>query len=89
MRKFGLVAKERQANSYRKMAQATQENQTCDNLPQRQFNQGEPEKVVYSIKTIRYEKRAVPSSFRVSPFIHIPVNFLAGRLTKVAASTIK
>ncbi|WP_246321105.1 IS3 family transposase [Paenibacillus germinis] len=46
MRKFNLVARIRQANPYRKMAKATQEHQTCPNLLKRQFNQGEPEKVL-------------------------------------------
>jgi putative transposase len=46
MRKYGLIAKVRRANPYRKMAQATQEHLICPNLLQRQFNQGEPEKVL-------------------------------------------
>lgn len=46
MRKYGLVAKVRQANPYRKMAKAIQEHKTCPNLLVRQFNQGEPEKVL-------------------------------------------
>ncbi|MGG4396530.1 IS3 family transposase, partial [Paenibacillus thiaminolyticus] len=46
MRKYNLVAKVRQANPYRKMAQATQEHKTCANLLNRQFDQGEPEKVL-------------------------------------------
>lgn len=45
MRKYKLVAKIRQANPYRKMAKATQEHQTCPNLLNRLFDQGEPEKV--------------------------------------------
>lgn len=46
MRKYKLVAKIRQANPYRKMAKSTQEHQTCPNLLKRQFDQGEPEKVL-------------------------------------------
>lgn len=46
MRKYNLVAKVRQANPYRKMAKATQEHRTCPNLLERQFNQGEPGKVL-------------------------------------------
>ncbi len=46
MRTYKLVATIRQANPYRKMAKATQEHQTCPNLLKRQFDQGEPEKVL-------------------------------------------
>jgi putative transposase len=46
MRKYNLVAKVRQANPYRKIAKATQEHRTCPNLLARQFNQGEPGKVL-------------------------------------------
>ncbi|KIL36996.1 transposase [Cohnella kolymensis] len=46
MRKYSLIAKVRQANPYRKMALATQEHHTCPNLLQREFEQGEPEKVL-------------------------------------------
>lgn len=46
MRKFNLIAKIRQTKPYRKMARATQEHQTCPNLLKRQFDQGEPEKVL-------------------------------------------
>lgn len=46
MRKYGLVAKVRQANPYRKMAKAHQESLTCPNLLERKFYQGEPEKVL-------------------------------------------
>lgn len=45
MRKYSLIAKIRQVNPYRKLARATQEHQTCDNILGRKFNQGEPEKV--------------------------------------------
>jgi putative transposase len=55
MRMFNLVAKIRQANPYRKMARATQEHQTCPNLLKRQFDQGEPEKVLLTdITYMRY-----------------------------------
>lgn len=46
MQKYRLVATIRQANPYRKMAKATQEHLTCPNLLKRQFDQGEPEKVL-------------------------------------------
>lgn len=46
MKKYGLVAKVRQANPYKKMAKATQEHKTCPNLLKRQFDQGVPEKVL-------------------------------------------
>lgn len=46
MRKYKLVAIIRQANPYRKLAKATLEHQTCPNLLNRQFDQGEPEKVL-------------------------------------------
>jgi putative transposase len=45
MRKYGLIAKVRQANPYRKLAKATQEHQSMPNQLKRQFDQGEPEKV--------------------------------------------
>lgn len=55
MRKAGIVAVIRQANPYRKMAKATQEHQTCPNLLERQFDQGEPEKVFLTdITYLRY-----------------------------------
>lgn len=55
MRKYNLVAKVRQANPYRRMAQATQEHKTCANLLERQFDQGEPEKVLLTdITYLRY-----------------------------------
>lgn len=57
MRKYGLVAKIRRPNPYRKMAKATQEHKTCPNLLNRQFDQGEPEKVLLTdITYIPYEK---------------------------------
>lgn len=46
IRKYMLVATIRQANPYRKKAKATQEHLTCLNLLKRQFDQGEPEKVL-------------------------------------------
>lgn len=55
MRKAGLVATIRQANPYRRMAKATHEHKTCPNLLQRQFDQGEPEKVFLTdITYLRY-----------------------------------
>jgi len=55
MRKAGLVAMIRQANPYRKMAKATHEHKTCPNLLNRQFDQGEPEKVFLTdITYLRY-----------------------------------
>ncbi|MFD3261401.1 IS3 family transposase [Paenibacillus lentus] len=56
-RKYNLVAKVRQAKPYRKMAQATQEHKTSTNLLQRQFDQGEPEKVLLTdITYLKYNK---------------------------------
>ncbi|MFC0215263.1 IS3 family transposase [Paenibacillus chartarius] len=46
MEKYGLRAKVRQANPYRRLAKATQEHKTCPNLLKRHFDQGEPEKVL-------------------------------------------
>ncbi len=46
MRKYNLTATIRRANPYRKMAKATQQHQTCPNLLNRRFDQGEPEKVL-------------------------------------------
>jgi len=55
MCKFGLVATIRQANPYRKMAKATQEHRICPNHLERQFDQGEPEKVLLTdITYMRY-----------------------------------
>jgi transposase InsO family protein len=55
MRKYELFAQVRQANPYRKMAIATHENQTSPNLIKRQFNQGEPGKVLLTdITYLRY-----------------------------------
>jgi putative transposase len=56
MRKYGLIAKIRRANPYRKLALATQEHQPCDNVLNRQFNQGEPEKVLLTdITYLKYD----------------------------------
>ncbi|KQX45933.1 transposase [Paenibacillus sp. Root444D2] len=55
MSKFNLVATIRRSNPYRKMAKSTQEHQTCPNLLKRQFDQGEPEKVLLTdITYLRY-----------------------------------
>ncbi len=45
MKKYNLVVTIRRANPYRKIAKATQEHATCPNLLERQFDQGEPDKV--------------------------------------------
>lgn len=45
MKKFHLIATLRRANPYRKIAKATQEHATCLNLQERQFDQGEADKV--------------------------------------------
>ena len=46
MRKFHLMTVVRQAKPYRKIAKATQEHKTLPNVLQRQFDQGEPQKVL-------------------------------------------
>ncbi|WP_174735238.1 IS3 family transposase, partial [Mesobacillus harenae] len=46
MAKYGLVAKIRKANPYRKMAKATQEHLTCPNHLNREFEQDEPGKAL-------------------------------------------
>ncbi|CAM4230015.1 transposase InsO family protein [Paenibacillus endophyticus] len=57
MRKYNLVAKVRQANPYRKLAKATQEHRTCPNHLDRNFDQGEPGKVLLTdITYMRYGK---------------------------------
>ncbi|WP_308446068.1 IS3 family transposase [Halalkalibacter sp. APA_J-10(15)] len=57
MKKFGLSAKIRQANPYRKMLKATQEHRTCPNLLDRQFDQQEPGKVLLTDITYLYYGR--------------------------------
>ncbi|MNC28708.1 Integrase core domain protein [compost metagenome] len=58
MRKYNLIAKIRKAKPYRKMAKATQEHVTCPNLLERQFDQGEPEKVFLTdITYLKYENQ--------------------------------
>lgn len=54
MRKFNLVTKVRQAQPYRKIAQATHEHKTCSNILNRQFDQGEPGKVLLTDITYLY-----------------------------------
>lgn len=54
MRKFDLNTKIRRANPYRKMMKATQEHRTCENKVNRQFNQGEPGKVLLTDITYLY-----------------------------------
>lgn len=57
MRKYGIVTKVRRANPYRKLAKATQEHLTCPNLLERQFDQGEPGKVLLTdITYMKYGK---------------------------------
>jgi putative transposase len=43
---YGLHTKIRRSNPYRKMMKANQEHNTCPNLLERQFDQGEPQKVL-------------------------------------------
>jgi len=54
MRKFNLITKLRRANPYRKMLRATQEHRTCENLLNREFDQGEPGKVLLTDITYLY-----------------------------------
>lgn len=54
MNKYGLVAKVRQANPYKKLAQATQEHKTCPNIVNREFDTGEPGKVLLTDITYLY-----------------------------------
>lgn len=54
MKIFNLVAKIRQTNPYRKMAKANQEHKTLPNLLDRQFDQGEPGKVLLTDITYVY-----------------------------------
>lgn len=54
MAKYNLKTKVRKANPYRKMAKATQEHLTCPNLLDREFNQGEPGKVLLTDITYLY-----------------------------------
>ncbi|GEN44724.1 transposase [Alkalibacillus haloalkaliphilus] len=57
MNQGGLETKVRQANPYKKMAQATQEHKTCENLVNREFDQGEPGKVLLTdITYLHYGK---------------------------------
>src|SRR5699024_10363469 len=46
MKKYNLTARIRRANPYKLMMKATQEHKTCKNLLKREFNQGEPGKVL-------------------------------------------
>ena len=54
MKKYGLVTKVRKSNPYKKMMKATQEHRTCPNLLKREFNQGEPGKVLLTDITYLY-----------------------------------
>ena len=51
---MGLVTKVRKSNPYKKMMRATQEHRTCPNLLNREFNQGEPGKVLLTDITYLY-----------------------------------
>jgi putative transposase len=58
MNKFDITTKVRRVNPYRKMARATQEHKTCPNLLERQFDQGEPDKVFLTdITYLKYNER--------------------------------
>lgn len=52
--KYNIVCKIRRANPYKKIAQATQEHQTCENKLERQFDQQEPHKVLLTDITYIY-----------------------------------
>lgn len=54
MKEYKLVTKVRRSNPYKKMMKATQEHRTCPNLLQREFNQGEPGKVLLTDITYLY-----------------------------------
>ena len=54
MKKFGLVAKIRQAKPYKQMLKATQEHRTCPNHLQREFKQQEPGLVFLTDITYTY-----------------------------------
>jgi transposase InsO family protein len=54
MNKYGLAAIIRRMNPYRKMAKATQEHKTCPNYLERNFDQGEPQKVLLTDITYLY-----------------------------------
>lgn len=54
MRKFNLVTKLRRANPYKKMLKATEEHRRCKNLLNREFDQGDPGKVLLTDITYLY-----------------------------------
>ena len=54
MRKYGLVAKVRRINPYKKMAKASQEHRIVPNHLKREFNQAEPGKVLLTDITYLY-----------------------------------
>lgn len=54
MKKYNLVARIRRANPYKLMMKATQEHKTCKNLLKREFDQGEPGKVLLTDITYLY-----------------------------------
>jgi transposase InsO family protein len=58
---FNLVAKVRRANPYRKLAKATQEHKTLPNWLRREFDQGEPGKVLLTDITYVYYGNGQPA----------------------------
>lgn len=54
MKKYNLIAQIRRANPYKLMMKATQEHKTCKNLLKREFDQGEPGKVLLTDITYLY-----------------------------------
>lgn len=93
MHKYNLVAKVRQANPYRKMAKATHEHKTCPNLLDRQFDQGEPDKVLLTdITYMRYGKGqwAYLSCVKDATTKQIPAHVLSTSLElRIAEKTLE
>ncbi len=54
MKKYNLICTIRRANPYKKIAQATQEHQTCDNKLERHFDHEEPQRVLLTDITYLY-----------------------------------
>jgi len=61
MNKFSLIAKIRRPNPYKRIAKATQEHKTLPNLLKRQFDQGEPGKVLLTDITYLYYGNGNPA----------------------------
>lgn len=83
MRKYNLTATIRRANPYRKMAKATQQHQTCPNLLNRRFDQGEPEKVLLTdITYMHYDNGqcAYLSVVKDGTTKQIPAHYLSSSL---------